>query len=74
MNPHLKAFFHDKHAQVAWAEFILSELNEEALKRVYAGTDTKAIAEARIIIEHSFKKLRELYTPKKPRKPRERAV
>lgn len=74
MTPHLKAFFEDKEAQKAWAEFILNTLNEEALKRVYRGEDTAAVKEAHDIISASFKKLSELFTPKKPRKPRERAV
>jgi archaellum component FlaC len=69
MSLHLKAFFADKAAQVAWAEFIVNELNTEALKRVYAGEDTKALKEAKEIIEQSFKKLNELFTPKKERKP-----
>lgn len=74
MNPHLKAFFHDKGAQAAWAEFIVEQLNAEALKRVYAGKDTRALAEAKDIIAASFKELNELFTPKKKREPKERAV
>jgi len=74
MNAHLKVFFEDKEAQKAWAEFILEELNEEALRRVYKGQDTKAVKEAHDIISKSFKKLAELFTPKKPRPPKPRAV
>ena len=67
MNPHLKAFFEDKAAQKAWAEFIVNELNDEALRRVYKGEDTKALKEAHDIISKSFKSLNELFTPKKKR-------
>lgn len=74
MNPHLKAFFDDKAAQLAWAEFILEEMNTEALRRVYNGEDTKALKEARDIIDKSFKSLNELFTPKKKEKPSDRAV
>lgn len=74
MNPHLKAFFNDKEAQKAWAEFILDELNEEVLRRVYSGEDTAALKEAKDVIAASFKKLNELFTPKKPRTRKERAV
>jgi hypothetical protein len=64
----LPAFFADKQAQKDWADFIMEELNAEALKRVYAGKDTVALKEARDIIGKAFKKLNELYTEKKPRK------
>jgi archaellum component FlaC len=73
VNPHLKAFFEDKAAQLAWSEFILNELSEEALRRVYKGQDTAAIKEAHDIISKSFKTLGELFTPKKPRKQASRA-
>jgi hypothetical protein len=69
----LKAFFEDKAAQLAWSEFILNELNEEALRRVYKGQDTTAIKEAHDIVSKSFKKLNELFTPQKKREPRTRA-
>jgi archaellum component FlaC len=74
MTDYLKAFFEDKAAQKAWAEFILEELNEEALRRVYKGKDTAAVKEAHDIISASFKKLAALYTPKKKQNPTERNV
>jgi len=46
----LPAFFKDKEARQEWADFIMEELNQEALKRVYAGADTAALKEARDII------------------------
>lgn len=70
----LKAFFEDKQAQNEWAEFIMATLNEEALQRVYAGKDTAAIKEARVIILKSFKKLNELFSPKRKRTVPTRAV
>jgi len=70
----LPAFFKDKEARQEWADFIMEELNQEALKRVYAGADTAALKEARDIISKSFKKLAQLYTPKKERKTTEDAV
>ncbi len=74
VNPYLKAFFEDKAAQQAWAEFILAELNEEALERVYLGKDTTAVKEAKEVIEASFRKLNALFTPKKKREPKPRGV
>jgi hypothetical protein len=74
MNPLLKAFFQDKPTQEAWANFIIETLNEDALQRIYNGEDTSAVKEAREIIEKSFKRLAELCTPKRERKPRERGV
>jgi hypothetical protein len=67
MNP-LKRFHTDKEMMLAWSEFILETLNEEAIARVYKRKDTTAIPEVRDIIAKSFKKLDELFTEKK--KPR----
>jgi hypothetical protein len=63
----LHEFFQDKDAQKAWADFIMEQLNEETIKRVYAGTEVQRLKEAKDIISASFKKLNELFTPKKPR-------
>jgi hypothetical protein len=52
----------------------MEEMNQEALKRVYAGKDTAALKEARDIIKKSFATLAQLYTPKKERKNSEGAV
>ncbi|TQF41171.1 hypothetical protein UNPF46_08605 [Bradyrhizobium sp. UNPF46] len=71
---HLKAFFQDKEAQKEWADFIMAQLNEEALLRVYAGKDTGDLKEARNVISKSFKKLNELFTPKTNPRRRQRAV
>lgn len=70
----LPEFFRDKQAQKDWADFIVEELNQEALKRVYSGKDTVALKEAKDIILKSFAKLAQLYTPKKERKSSEGAV
>lgn len=74
MNPHLKAFFEDKAAQLAWSEFILDKLSREILELTYAGKPVTGYKEAHDIISASFKELAELCTPKKERKPRDRAV
>jgi len=66
----LKEFHADKHTQAELKAFINQSLDEEALKRVYAGKDTAAVKEARKLIESAFKKLDELFTPKP--KPREK--
>ena len=71
---HLKAFFHDKQARDEWNAFVSTVMDEEALKLVYAGKETAAIKEARAIINRSFKKLDELFTPKKKREPKNRSV
>ena len=64
----LPAFFKDKQAQKDLADFIMEELNAETIKRVYAGKEVQGLKEAKDIIAQSFKKLNELFTPKKPRK------
>lgn len=74
VNPHLKAFFADKAAQLAWAEFILDKLNREILERAYAGQPVTGYKEAKDIISASFKELEELFTPKKEREPGSRGV
>jgi hypothetical protein len=70
----LKEFFDNKPLQKAWAEFILEELNQEALKRFYAGQDTGPVKEAKDIIAQSFKHLNELFTPKPKPRTKDRAV
>jgi hypothetical protein len=69
----LHEFFQDKDAQKAWADFIMQELNAESIRRVYAGKDVTGLKEAKDIIAQSFKKLNELFTPKKERKASTRA-
>jgi hypothetical protein len=71
---HLRAFFQDKQAQLEWAEFVKAILDDEALKRVYAGKDTSALKEARDIIDRSFKELKDLCTPKEKKRTVDRAV
>lgn len=70
----LKEFYEDKQLQKDWAMFIVEVLDEEALKRVYAGKDTAALKEARYIIEKSFVKLNALFTPKRKARVVNRAV
>lgn len=69
----LNEFFRDKDAQKEWADFIMGILNDETIKRVYAGKDVNGLKEAKDIIALSFKKLNELFTEKKPRKTATRA-
>jgi len=70
----LKEFFEDKAMMKAWAEYILVELNEEALRRVYKGKDTGAIKEAHDIIDKSFAKLAKQFTPEPTARTTRRAV
>lgn len=70
----LKDFHADKQLQADLKAFIFQKLDEEALERVYAGKDTAAVKEARKLIEQSFKKLNELFTPKPKPRGRDRAV
>lgn len=74
VNPLLKQFYDDPNLKEAWAAFIIEELNQEALRRVYKGEDTAAIKEAKDVIAASFKRLNELFQPKKPKRPPVRAV
>lgn len=60
----LKTFYNDVHTREAVKEFLLSNLKEEAVERVF---DKKAIAglyEASKCIEKTFSKLEELYGEK----------
>lgn len=73
MNP-LKQFYDNQPLKEAWAQFIIETLNDEALRRVYAGRDTSALKEASDIITKSFAQLNEQFAPKKKRTPKTRAV
>jgi hypothetical protein len=68
----LKRFFNDKDAMRAWAEFILQTMKDEANERVFkTGKSTESLKEAQAIIDKSFIKLAQMFTPKpKPRKTR----
>jgi hypothetical protein len=70
----LKDFYDDKQLQKDWAAFMIETLEEEALARVYAGKDTTAVKEAHDIITKSFKRLNDLFTPKRKRTVTNRAV
>lgn len=63
-NEALKAFFHDKAAQKAWADFIIYYLDQEAVDRVRKGKDVTGLKEARDIISRSFKELNQLFSEK----------
>lgn len=68
----LKRFYNDKEILRAWAEFMLEVLKEEANTRVFkTGKSTEALKEAQDVIDKSFVKLAQMFTPKpKPRKTR----
>lgn len=70
----LKDFFHDKQAREEWAQFVIDVLNQEALKRTYAGRSTAHVKEAYDLIQLAFKELNEMFTERKPKPRRERAV
>jgi hypothetical protein len=73
-NPILKELYDNVPLKEAWAAFIIDQLNQEAIRRVYAREDAAAIPEAREIIEKSFKRLNELFQPKTPKRATNRAV
>ena len=74
MKQVLKRLHDDKALQQAWSDFIMAELNDEALARVYKGKDTSALAEARKIIAKSFAKLNAMFTPAPKSRDKSRAV
>ena len=67
MSTLLNNFYNDSHTREAVKEFLLKNLNDLALERVYNKGNTEAIADAREVIENSFTELRELFEKKKDR-------
>ncbi len=70
----LREFYNDKAMQEAWADFMVETLNEEILKRAYAGKSTDALPEARNVIQASFASLRDRYEPVEKREVENKGV
>ena len=57
----LNQFYNDEYTREAVKSFLLKQLDEVALERVYDGEDTKGIADAKETIEKAFIEMKELY-------------
>ena len=57
----LNQFYNDEYTREAVKSFLLKQLDEVALERVYDGEDTKGIADAKETIEKAFVEMKELY-------------
>lgn len=65
MEKLLNQFQNDEHIREAVKEFMYKQLDVYALEAVYAGKDTKGIANAKQAITDAFTVLAGLYDPKK---------
>lgn len=64
MNP-LVAFQQDEHIREAFKAFMVSQLEEMAIEKVFDKKSIDGIYEARELVDKTFNKLAELYEPKK---------
>lgn len=64
MNP-LIPFQQDTHTREAVKAFMLGQLEEMTIEKVFANQPTTGIYEAKELIEKMFSRLEELYAPKK---------
>lgn len=61
----LQAFYADQHTREAVKSFLLEQLDEIALDRIYKGENVSGIKDAKQTIEYAFIELGERYEPKK---------
>ena len=70
----LKQFFQQEHMRVEVYKFFKQTLDEIALERVYNGTETKGIADAKAVLVKAESKLQNMFTVSKQIKDPQRAV
>ena len=63
MEKFLNQFQNDNNTREAVKEFLFKMLDEYALNAVYAGEDTKGIADAKNALLKAFSELHNLYSP-----------
>lgn len=65
MNPnYLRNFYADEVTRDTVKAFMESQLSDMAIEAVFAKNPVEGIAEAKILVERVFDKLKELYAPK----------
>lgn len=69
MEKQLQQFYKNEHERDAVKAFLVDQLSEEAVKKVFAGSDTSGVREARELIEAAFNKLHDMFGEIKKNKP-----
>lgn len=69
MSIKLQSFYLDEPMREDVKAFMTVLLEEETVRRVFSGKSTVGILEAKELVDKSFSKLEELYTPKKAEVP-----
>lgn len=62
-------FYADFQTRDEVYQYLVSQLEDQAIKKAFAGESTVGIKEAKKCIDAAFKNLDKLYGPKKDRKP-----
>ena len=62
-NNLLGQFYNDEHTREAVKDFLVSNLEDMAIERVFSKKDISGIADAKDVIEKAFIKLSEIYSP-----------
>lgn len=60
----LQLFWQDEHTREAVKAFQIAMLEEDAIKRTFAGDDVKGLLEAKKLVDASFKRLDEVFKQK----------
>jgi len=68
MSKSLLEFYNDKDMKDNVYNYLISELEKEAIKRVFDKEDVTAVADAKIVIEKAFDNLDTLFNSKAEKK------
>lgn len=60
----LKRFNSDEATKEALKDFIIQVINEEGVRKMYLREDVSHIADAKELIDTTFNRLEEMFTPK----------
>ena len=68
MSKSLLEFYNDKDMKDNVYNYLISELEKEAIKRVFDKEDVTAVADAKIVIDNAFDNLENLFDSKAEKK------
>ena len=60
----LKDFYQNKELRTEVKTYLIDFLNQEIIKKAYAGEDTKAVGEAKVVLDKAFENLDTIFSPK----------
>ena len=64
----IRQLWEDKESLVEVRKFLTTFLTETGVKKMFSGEDTKAVGEAKDILDKAFDELDDMFGPKKKKK------